>query len=120
MNERIAQYRDRLTGYWNQFSKKQKTLLIATIAFVLLAVILMTIQFSKTEYEVAFTDLDSTDAAGIIKYLESGGIPYKLNPDGTAISVPSKTRPASRWTLGRKESLKAALSGWKLLTRALH
>ncbi|WP_068786057.1 flagellar basal-body MS-ring/collar protein FliF [Paenibacillus phocaensis] len=90
MNERITQYRDRLVGYWSQFSKKQKTLLISTVAFVLLAIILLTIQFSKTEYDVAFTGLDSTDAAGIIKYLESSGIPYKLGPDGTTISVPSK------------------------------
>lgn len=90
MNERITQYRDRLLGYWNQFSKKQKTLLVSTATFILLAIILLTIQFSKTEYEVAFTGLDSTDAAGIIKYLESGGIPYKLGSDGTTISVPSK------------------------------
>lgn len=90
MNERITQYRDRLLGYWNQFSKKQKTLLVSTATFILLAIILLTIQFSKTEYEVAFTGLDSTDAAGIINYLESGGISYKLGPDGTTISVPSK------------------------------
>ncbi|GJM83485.1 hypothetical protein HMSSN139_59810 [Paenibacillus sp. HMSSN-139] len=90
MNERITQYRDRLVGYWSQFSKKQKTLLISTVAFILLAIILLTIQFSKTEYDVAFTGLDSTDAAGIINYLETSGIPYKLGPDGTTISVPSK------------------------------
>ncbi|WP_018750911.1 flagellar basal-body MS-ring/collar protein FliF [Paenibacillus sanguinis] len=90
MNERITQYRDRLTGYWNQFSQKQKILLISTIAFILLAIILLTIQFSKTEYEVAFTNLDATDAAGIITHLESAGIPYQLGPDGSTISVPSK------------------------------
>ncbi|CAM4313756.1 flagellar basal-body MS-ring/collar protein FliF [Paenibacillus macerans] len=111
MNERIAQYRDRLTGYWNQFSKKQKTLLIATIAFVLLAVILMTIQFSKTEYEVAFTDLDSTDAAGIINYLESGGIPYKLSPDGTAISVPSKNASRVKVNVGSQGIVKSGSIG---------
>ncbi|WP_059053554.1 flagellar basal-body MS-ring/collar protein FliF [Paenibacillus senegalimassiliensis] len=90
MNERITQYRDRLTGYWNQFSQKQKILLISTIAFIMLAIILLTIQFSKTEYEVAFTNLDSTDAAGIITHLESAGVPYQLGSDGSTISVPSK------------------------------
>ncbi|GIP46673.1 Flagellar M-ring protein [compost metagenome] len=90
MNERITQYRDRMLGYWNQFGKKQKTFIIATVTFALLAIILLTIQFSKTEYDVAFTGLDSTDAAGIINYLESSGVPYKLGPDGSTISVPSK------------------------------
>ncbi|NWL86384.1 MULTISPECIES: flagellar basal-body MS-ring/collar protein FliF [unclassified Paenibacillus] len=90
MNERIAQYRDTLTGYWNRFSKKQKTLLISTVSIILLAIILLTVQFSKTEYDVAFTNLDSSDAAGIITYLESSGVPYKLSADGSSISVPSK------------------------------
>ncbi|MDU4697794.1 MAG: flagellar basal-body MS-ring/collar protein FliF [Paenibacillus sp.] len=106
MNERITQYRDRLQGYWNQFSKKQKTLLISTVAFILLAIILLTIQFSKTEYDVAFTGLDSTDAAGIINYLDSSGISYKLGPDGTTISVPSKEAARVKVNVGSQGIVK--------------
>jgi flagellar M-ring protein FliF len=89
VNERIAQYRDRIVQYWNNFSRKQKTLFLSTAAIVVLAIILLTIQFSKTQYEVAFTGLDSTDAAGIMSYLDSSGTPYKLSSDGKSISVPS-------------------------------
>lgn len=89
MNERIAQYREKVTGYWNQLGKKTKIMLISTISFILIAIVVMTMLFSKTEYQVAFRDLDSTDAAGIINYLESQNIPYKLSPDGRSISVPS-------------------------------
>lgn len=89
MNERIAQYREKLSQYWNQFSKKQKIMLVSTVSFIFIAIIVLTMQFSKTEYEVAFRDLNSSDAAGIITHLESQGIPYKLSPDGTSISVPS-------------------------------
>lgn len=89
MNERIAQYRERMTQYWNQFSNKQKIMLIATIAFVLIALIVLTMQFSKTKYEVAFRDLNSSDAAGIISHLETQGISYKLSEDGRSILVPS-------------------------------
>lgn len=89
MNERIAQYRDRVTQYWNQFSNKQKIMLTATVVFVLIALVVMTMQFSKTKYEVAFRDLNSSDAAGIISHLESQSISYKLSPDGRSISVPS-------------------------------
>ena len=89
MNERIVQYKERITAYWNQFSKKQKIMLISTVSFILIAIIVLTMQFSKTEYEVAFRDLDASDAAGIISYLDGEGIPYKLGPDGTSISVPS-------------------------------
>ncbi|EHB67361.1 MULTISPECIES: flagellar basal-body MS-ring/collar protein FliF [Paenibacillus] len=89
MNERIAQYRDRVTQYWNQFSNKQKIMLTATVVFVLIALVVLTMQFSKTKYEVAFRDLNSSDAAGIISHLESQSISYKLSPDGRSISVPS-------------------------------
>ncbi|GIP56552.1 flagellar basal-body MS-ring/collar protein FliF [Paenibacillus sp. FSL W8-0186] len=113
MNERIAQYRDRLTGYWNNFSSKQKTLLLSTIAIILLAVILLTIQFSKTEYEVAFTNLDSTDAAGIMNHLESSGIPYKLSADGTSISVPSKEASRVKVDVGSQGIVKNGSIGWE-------
>lgn len=89
MNERIAQYREKFSQYWNQFSKKTKIMLLSTIGITLIAIIVLTMQFSKTEYEVAFRDLNSSDAAGIITHLESQGIPYKLSPDGSSISVPS-------------------------------
>lgn len=112
MNERIAQYRDKFTGYWNHFSKKQKTLLISTLAIILLAVVLLTIQFSKTEYEVAFTNLDSTDAAGIINYLETGGIPYKLGADGSSISVPSKEASRIKVDVGSQGIVQNGSIGW--------
>lgn len=113
MNERITQYRDKVTGYWNHFSKKQKTLLVSTIAFILLAIILMTIQFSKTEYEVAFNNLDSADAAGIITYLNSSSIPYKLSDDGTSISVPSKQAALAKVNVGSQGIIKSGSIGWE-------
>lgn len=89
MNERIAQYREKISQYWNKFNKKQRILLISTVLFLIIAAAALTIQFSKTEYEVAFTDLSAEDSAGVMSYLESGNIPFELNKDGTSISVPS-------------------------------
>ncbi|ANE47537.1 hypothetical protein SY83_16015 [Paenibacillus swuensis] len=92
MNERLIQYRDRLTGYWTQFNKTQKIMVISAMAMTLLAIILASFYFSKTEYSVAFTDLDSADASAIVTYLEAEGIGYELNPaaDGkSVIAVPS-------------------------------
>lgn len=89
MNERIAQYKDKVSAYWNKFTKKQKIMLISTVLFLIIAIVVLTMQFSKTEYEVAFTGLDAGDSAGVISYLESGNIPFQLNADGSEISIPS-------------------------------
>ncbi|MFD0711268.1 flagellar basal-body MS-ring/collar protein FliF [Paenibacillus sp. GCM10027626] len=89
MNEKFAQYRGRITQYWNGIGKKQKIWLGATAAALLLTVVLLTALFSRTEYELAFRDLDNTDAAAVMSYLDSNGIPYKLSDGGTSISVPA-------------------------------
>ncbi|MBB6674592.1 flagellar basal-body MS-ring/collar protein FliF [Cohnella nanjingensis] len=89
MNERWVQVREKLAGFWNQYSKTQKWVLASSAALLLLFIILLTYFFTRTQYEIAFQDLDSGDASAIIEYLDGSGIPYKLGPGGSSISVPS-------------------------------
>ncbi|WP_219836656.1 flagellar basal-body MS-ring/collar protein FliF [Paenibacillus sp. R14(2021)] len=94
MNEKFAQYRAKLAQYWNVMEKKQKIWLGASAAILILSIILLTFLFSRTNYEVAFRDLDSSDAAAVMAYLDSSKIPYKLSDAGQTIMVP--TAEASR------------------------
>ncbi|MCD9023358.1 flagellar basal-body MS-ring/collar protein FliF [Cohnella silvisoli] len=89
MNEKWAQVREKLLGFWNQYSKTQKWVLASTAALLIFAIIMITYLFTRTEYELAFQNLDSTDAAAIMNYLDGSGIKYQLNDAGTSISVPS-------------------------------
>ncbi|MCQ4087185.1 flagellar basal-body MS-ring/collar protein FliF [Saccharibacillus sp. JS10] len=89
MNERLTRIKDSILGYWNRLSKTQKALLVSTVAITILTIVILTMQFSKTEYEVAFKDMNSEDAAATMAYLDTAGVPYKLSADGTSISVPS-------------------------------
>lgn len=90
MNESLAQYWEKTLQYWNQFSKMQKWMIIGTSIFILLTLSLLIYHFSKTEYALAYTDLNPADAAAITEYLDNQGIPYQFSNDGTAIGVPSK------------------------------
>lgn len=90
MNEKFAQYRERLTQFWGQMGRKQKIWLGASVCGILVAIILMTVIFTKTEYELAFKNLDATDAAAVIQYLDDNGIEYQISSNGKNISVPSK------------------------------
>nr|WP_246627838.1 flagellar basal-body MS-ring/collar protein FliF [Paenibacillus oenotherae] len=85
----MAQYRARISQYWNTIGKKQKIWLGATAGVLLLSIILLTFIFSKTEYELAFQDLDTTDAAAVMAYLDGSGIPYELANGGKSILVPT-------------------------------
>jgi flagellar M-ring protein FliF len=89
VNERLAQVREKLSAFWNQYSKTQKWILASTAGLLIVIIVILTMIFTKTEYEVAFQNLDSTDSASVMQYLDGSGIPYKLSGDGTTISVPS-------------------------------
>ncbi|REE94413.1 flagellar M-ring protein FliF [Paenibacillus taihuensis] len=89
MNEKIAQYRAKIAGFWNAMEKKQKIWLGASLGILILAIVLLTYLFSRVSYEVAFQDLGSTDAAAVMEYLDTNKIPYKLENAGQNILVPA-------------------------------
>lgn len=118
MNEKWAQVREKLKGFWNQYSKTQKWVLASTAAFLLLAVILLTSWLTRTEYEVAFQNLDSSDAASIIQYLDGQGISYKLSADGSSISVPSASASRARVDVGSQGLVQNGSMGFKELSQS--
>jgi flagellar M-ring protein FliF len=118
VNERITRYKDDIIRYWKQFSKNQKIIFISTLSFIVIAVIILTITFSKTEYEVAFTDLNSTDAAGIMAYLDESSIPYKLSPDGTSLSVPSTQAARAKVDIGSQGIVENGSIGYKIFEQS--
>jgi flagellar M-ring protein FliF len=118
VNEKWAQVREKLTGFWNQYSKKQKWVLASTAALLLLAVILLVSWLSRTEYEVAFQNLDSTDAAAIMQYLDGQGVSYKLSADGTSISVPSASASRVRVAVGSQGLIQNGSMGFKELSES--
>ncbi|WP_168122255.1 flagellar basal-body MS-ring/collar protein FliF [Paenibacillus sp. HB172176] len=117
MNERIAQYRQRLMLRWGQMGKKQKIWLGASISGLLLAIILLTIVFSKTEYELAFQNLDATDAEAVITYLDGNGIPYKLENGGTSISVPSASASKVKIAVGSQGLVQNGSIGFDIFSK---
>ncbi|MCZ8512374.1 flagellar basal-body MS-ring/collar protein FliF [Paenibacillus filicis] len=88
MNENFVQYWNRMKQYWNQFSKTQKFTFVATVILIMLTVGIISYNFSKTEYALAYTNLQPSDAASIKSYLDSAKIPYQLSEDGKSIGVP--------------------------------
>lgn len=112
MKEKWLQVRDKALGFWNQYSKTQKRILAATAALLLLAVIILTVLFTRTEYEVVFQNLDSTDAAAIMQYLETNKIPYKLGDGGTSISVPSASATKVRVEVGAQGLVQSGSIGF--------
>jgi len=66
-----------------------KILIVSIIVLMMLTIALIVYNASKTEYSVAFKNLDQTDAAAIKSYLDEQGIPYEFTPDMSAVGVPT-------------------------------
>ncbi|WP_135547151.1 flagellar basal-body MS-ring/collar protein FliF [Paenibacillus cymbidii] len=90
MNETVLQYWNRAKQYWNKYTRTQKITLIATVAILVLTVTLVSYNLSKTQYSVAYRDLQPSDAAAIKQYLDGAKIPYRISADGKVIEVPTK------------------------------
>ncbi len=88
MNEKLNQYRDSLSQYWQRFTNTQKWMLIGSTVLLVLIMSIVIWNFSKTEYALAFTELQPADAAAIKTYLDANTIPYQLSADGASIGVP--------------------------------
>lgn len=100
MSEKLSRIWEKMRGFWNQYSKTQKWVLASIAALLIVFVVIMTYVFTRTEYELAFQDLDSTDSQAIMQYLDGSGIPYKLGAGGSSISVPKAQADRVRVAIG--------------------
>jgi flagellar M-ring protein FliF len=88
VNETLLQYWNRTTQFWNQLSRNRKILIGVGLLFFILIIVFVIFSSSKTEYALAYTDLQTNDAAAITTYLKDSGIPYQISPDNKSIKVP--------------------------------
>ncbi|MBB6636698.1 flagellar basal-body MS-ring/collar protein FliF [Cohnella thailandensis] len=117
MSEKLARAREKVKNFWNQYSKTQKWVLASTAGFLIIAIILLTVLFTRTEYELAFQNLDSTDSQAIMEYLDSSGIPYKLQNGGTSISVPSADAAKVKVAVGSQGLVQNGSIGFSELSK---
>jgi flagellar M-ring protein FliF len=89
VNENLLQYWEKVKQYWNRYSRTTKITFIATVFLLVLTAAIISFNLSKTEYSLAFTDLQPSDAASIKTYLDTAKIPYHLSLDGKSIEVPT-------------------------------
>jgi flagellar M-ring protein FliF len=89
VNENLLQYWEKVKQYWNRYNRTTKIIFISTVFLLILTAAIISINLSKTEYSLAFTELQPSDAANIKSYLDTAKTPYILSPDGKSIEVPT-------------------------------
>ena len=91
---------DKISGWWNKFTARQKTLIVAsTVAVVLTAVILAAV-LTRTKYVHLYTAVNGTEAASVRDILREENLDFKVSPDGMSFSIKDDQQSSANLALG--------------------
>src|SRR4030042_6320215 len=88
-----------LLEFVQSLSIKQKIITLFVIGAVVSGFVLLMTWANRPDYEVLYTNLNQDDAAGIIAKLKERKILYRLEQNGTVITVPRENVHETRLTL---------------------
>ena len=77
-----------LAERWNNLSKTKKIIIIVMSIAVILSAAFFIQWATRVEYAPLMTDLTAEEASGVVEKLKEFGVDYKLENQGTTISVP--------------------------------
>ncbi|MDE5891465.1 MAG: flagellar M-ring protein FliF, partial [Acetatifactor sp.] len=87
MLDRLKEIQAKVLEWWNKFTSKQKTIIIAIIAVVIFAFAILIYAFSRPQYTRFQSCETATEANRIMEALEDAGIDCKLSNSGLNIDV---------------------------------
>src|SRR5699024_2661688 len=75
---------------WEKTDKKKRVTLISIVTTITIVLFMLIYLVQKTEYKVLFSELEEADAGAIVEDLESKGMDYKLEDNGSTILIDKK------------------------------
>lgn len=87
MADKLKEILGKVLEWWNKFTSRQKTIIIAIAAVVVFTFAIVIYTFSRPQYVRLDTYEDSATAAKIVKILDDAGIKHKESTDARTIDV---------------------------------
>jgi flagellar M-ring protein FliF len=72
---------------WENMDKKKRVRLVSIVVTISVVLFLLVYATQRTEYKVLFSELEEADSGAIVEDLESKGMDYKLEDNGTTILI---------------------------------
>lgn len=86
MPDKLKEIPEKVLGWWNKFTSRQKTIIIAIVAAVIFTFAILIYIFTREDYTELGT-YDTATAAKIVSILESADVKHRESPDATTIEV---------------------------------
>jgi flagellar M-ring protein FliF len=97
------------------FTTGQKTVTIAAVVGVFLAMFVFTKWAGKPQYAPLFTNLDSKATGEVTQALDSKGVSYQLTDGGSTVMVPKANLYKTRADLSTQGVPAASSDGWSIM-----
>ena len=103
MAERFKALRQKILDWWNQFTARQKTLIIGAGTVVLLTIIILVSVLNQPQYVVLANASSTKEASEIRDLLDSNAIGYKMSDDGLEFKVLKRDQASANLLLGAND-----------------
>ena len=103
MAERLKALWQKILDWWNQFTAKQKTLVVGAGSVILLTIIITVSVLNQPQYIPLATANSTKEASEIKELLDSNSINYKISDDGLEFKVLKKDQANANLLLGAND-----------------
>lgn len=117
MIEFLRQFYIQASTVGKKLGAKQKITILVVTVFSIIMIVYLMVWTGERQWSVLQSNLQPEDAQSIIEFLESEGISYKLETDGTAILVPMGTEPKLRMQVSAKGLVTGGVVGYELFDK---
>lgn len=93
---------DNLMQKWKALAPQRRILIAAAVATVVIGAFIMTSRMNQVTWAVLYANVDDVTASNVMASLDSKGIEYKLDGNGTRILVPAGNLDATRIALANE------------------
>jgi flagellar M-ring protein FliF len=101
ITENFNKIKQQVSGFWQSRSRAQKIKLFLSAFLIITAIIIFFYIISHPTYAPLYTNLETKDAAQIVKKLDDMNISYRLDDDGKTILVEPKDVYKTRLVLAQ-------------------
>lgn len=98
MPEKIKEIWGKVQEWWNKFTSKQKTIIIALVSVVIFTFVIVIYAFTRPQY-ITLGTYDSADAAQIIDILDDAGVVHRESADARTIEVEASQESQANYAI---------------------
>lgn len=103
MADRLKQILNQILEWWNKFSAKQKTFIIASAAGVVVAIGILVTVLTQPQYILLLNCETTKEASEVVALLEEQGLDFRVSDDGYRIDINKKQQSDASLLLGAND-----------------